>query len=136
MAINAILGKSISAVKEKRETFHGMLCAEANLVIFISGCQGGSSHTATQQVHSHYMETISDNAIHRAANSNETAAQRVQRQQASIASQLQRIEGKLPHNTAEDSSISRNSKSQQSAIADDLLYGVGSQFSATPGSTS
>lgn len=31
------------------------------------------------------MKTIGNNAIHRAANSNETAAQRVQRQQASIA---------------------------------------------------
>lgn len=113
-----------------------MLCAKANLVIFVSSCQGGTSHTAAQQDHSRYMETIGDNAIHRAANSNETAAQRVQRQQASIASQLQRIEGELPHNTIEDSSISRNSESQRSAVADDLLCGVGSQFSATPGSAS
>lgn len=80
------------------------------------------------------METISDNAIHRAANSNETVAQRVQRQQASIVSQLQRIESELPQSTNEGSSVSRNDELRRSGIADDLLYGVGSQFGTTPGS--
>lgn len=80
------------------------------------------------------METISDNAIHRAANSNETVAQRIQRQQASIASQLQRIESKLPQSTNEGSSVSRNDELRRSGVADDLLYGVGSQFGTKPGS--
>lgn len=111
-----------------------MLCAEANLVTFGSDCQGRSYHTATQQNHSYCVETIGDNVIHHAATSNETAAQRVQRQQASIASQLQRIKGGLPHNTKEGPSVSSNNEPRQSAVADDLLYGVGSQFDATPGS--
>jgi hypothetical protein len=81
------------------------------------------------------METISGNAIHRAANSNETTAQRVQGQQASIASQLQRIENSLPHSSDEGSSNIGNTNPQRSAASDDhLLYGVGSQFGATSGS--
>lgn len=80
------------------------------------------------------METISDNVIHRAANSNETAAQRVQSQQASIASELRRIEGELPHGTNKGSSTSRNNQPRPSGVADDLLYGAGYRFGATPGS--
>lgn len=79
------------------------------------------------------METIGQNAIYRAANSNETAAQRVQRQQTCMASQLQRIGAGLPQSTNEGSSTSRNDGPRQS-VADDLLYGVGSQFGATTGS--
>lgn len=113
---------------------HVVLCLEANLAVFASTPQGSSNYTAPQQGHRSCMEAISENAIHRAANSNETTAQRVQRQQALIASQLQLIDSSLPHDASHVPPTIRNNKPQRSAASDDLLYGVGSQFGVTPGS--
>lgn len=103
-------------------------------MVFVSDCQGVPPNTAARQDDSSCMETVSNNAIHRAANSNESAAQRAQRQQASIASQLQHIEGELPHSTIQGPLTSRDHEPRRSGVADGLLCGVGSRFGATHGS--
>ncbi|KAG6356961.1 hypothetical protein INS49_014836 [Diaporthe citri] len=71
-----------------------------------------------QKPHIFYSEAAEANCLHRAANSSETAAQRIQCQQAAMDSQLQRI----------DDSLGRSIKDQTTVSGDDILLGIGSQF--------
>ncbi|KAJ0116284.1 hypothetical protein J7T55_005230 [Diaporthe amygdali] len=73
------------------------------------------------------FEAIEGNCLYRAANSNKTAEQRIQCQQAMVGSQLRRIDESLGHNNKEPTSVPGGAQPQR-GLVDDTLQGVGSQF--------
>lgn len=90
-------------------------------------------HTIPQQSYNTELEAIEAVCIQRAANSNETALQRMQRQQAVIGSQLQRIDECLNRTKNGQSSAVGGDSPQSGLFVDDLLQGIGSQFEGVSG---
>lgn len=90
-------------------------------------------HTIHQQSYDTGLEAIEANCIQRAANSNETDVQRVQRQQAVISSQLQRIDECLNRTKDEQSSAVGDDRPQRGLVVSSLLQGIGSQFDGVSG---
>ncbi|ROV93562.1 hypothetical protein VSDG_06817 [Cytospora chrysosperma] len=69
-----------------------------------------------------------DNVLVRATHSDETAGQRVQRQQAFVASQLQRIDASLEGQGPRTASNGANAGARSSQ--NDELRGIGAQYDA------
>lgn len=91
----------------------------------------GEHHRAVpQQACKVRSEAVEASCLHRAANSNETAAQRIHRQQAVMGSQLQRIEESLGRTTNGQATMVAADRPQRGFVGDDLLLGVGSQFAS------
>jgi len=69
-----------------------------------SSSLGEENRDITRQFYYFRLQAIEANYLHRAANSNETAAQRSHRQQAMIGPQIQRIDEPLGRSTNEQTS--------------------------------
>lgn len=84
----------------------------------------------TQQRHTISYEAIEENALHRAATTDESAAQRIERQQSVVSSQLQETEKAFAgHNDTEHCDFHSNGcQEKHETVADGILHGVGSQF--------
>lgn len=90
--------------------------------------------TTLQQRNTVCPETIEGNALHRAASTDETAAQRVERQQSVAALQLQTTDGSLAHITNGNNGASHSNRNppKHDRPANAVLHGVGSQFAGSP----
>lgn len=90
-------------------------------------------HTIPQQPYHNVFKATEVNCLQRAANSNETAMERIQRQQVVIGSQLQRINECLNHTTSSHTSDVGAYRPQRGPNVNGLLQGVGSQFDGVSG---
>lgn len=94
---------------------------------------GSYHHTVPQQSYNAGFEVTEANCLQRAAQSNESAVQRMQRQQAVIGSQLQRIDECL-HGTSDGNMPAVGAgRAGSGLVDDDLLQGIGSQFDGVSG---
>lgn len=84
----------------------------------------------TQQRHTISPEAIEGNVLHRAANTDESEAQRIERQQSAVSWQLQGIGRALAgdNNAGPCDTPSNGSQEKYEAVVDGILHGVGSQF--------
>lgn len=90
-------------------------------------------HIIPQQSYNIGLEALEANCIQRAANSKETDVQRMQRQQAVIGSQLQRIDECLNRTENGKSSADGNDRPQSGLVVNSHLQGIGSQFDGVSG---
>lgn len=97
---------------------------------------GSHHHTVSQQSYHAGFEVTETNCLQRAAQSNESAVQRVQRQQAVIGSQLQRIDECLNRTSDGDMSAIGSGRDGSGLVDNDLLRGIGSQFDGVSGPNS
>lgn len=94
---------------------------------------GSYHHTVPRQSYVADSEAIEANCLQRTANSNETALQRIQRQQAVIGSQLQRIDEFLKRTSNGHTPAVCADSLGRRPVNDDLLQGIGSQFNDVSG---
>lgn len=73
-------------------------------------------------------EAIEENALHRAAGTDETAAQRIERQQSMVSPQLKNTDKALARTPNGDPCACHSDRCQLEPC-NDILQGVGSQFS-------
>lgn len=90
-------------------------------------------HTVPQQSYNAGSEAIEANCLQRAANSNETALQRMQRQQAVIGSQLERIDECLNRASNGFAPAVCADRSRHELVGNEFLQGIGSQFDGVSG---
>lgn len=85
----------------------------------------------TQKRNSLCLEEIDGNVVFRAANTNETAAQRIEHRESVVAIQIQLIDEALGCVINGDSDASHSDRCQPNPVANGTLHGVGSQFSGS-----
>lgn len=99
---------------------------------------GSYHHAVTQQSYHAGFEVTEANCLQRAAQSNESAVQRMrmQHEQAVIGSQLQRIDECLNRNPDDNMSAVDAGRAESGPVDNNLLRGIGSQFDGVSGPNS
>lgn len=90
-------------------------------------------HTIPKQSYNTALGAIEANCLQRAAQFNESAVQRMQRQQAMIGSQLQRIDECLKRTPDGHMPAVDAGRAGSGLVDNDLLQGIGSQFDGVSG---